>query len=258
MFGFALKKTFFDLWDNLYFAIAVNVGFTVGVLGVSSLSFLFQGWGTLGFLLFVPLPFVAAALLGGLATFWARDVAVEGTARFSDFPSRWAASWKTSLAFCALWLVLAGGLLFGVPFYNSVNNVLGFGFGVLIAWAAFFAAGLGLYYPGLNAQVEPQVGKLLRKSFLLFLANPGLTLLMALVFVVCVALSVVTLGFFPGIFGISIWLQVCFKFLLAKYEWLEANPEADRKAVPWAVIVAEDMDKVGPRSLRNLIFPWKD
>jgi len=258
MFLSAIKKTFFDLWDHLFFAMALNLVFTLATLGLASLAFLFQGLGPVGLFAFVPLPLLLAAVLGGLATFWAKDITVKGSARFSDFLPHLAASWKASLAFGIAWMVLIAGFLFGVPFYSAINPILGFVFGVVLAWALFFGAGMSLFYPGLNAQIEPRVRKLLRKSFLVFLANPGTSLLMALVFVVALVLTVVTLGFFPGIVGLSLWLQVCFKFLMLKYEWIEANPEEDHKKVPWSVILADDMEKVGPRSLKSLIFPWKD
>ena len=258
MFLSAIKKTFFDLWDHLFFAMAVNLVFTLATLGLSSLSFLFQGLGALGLFLFLPIPLLTAAVLGGLATFWARDIAVGGSARLADFLPHLAASWKASLAFGVAWLVVVAGLVFGVPFYSNLNPIVGFVFGVVMAWAVFFGAGMSLFYPGLNAQVEPKIGKLLRKSFLVFLANPWTSLGMVVVFLASLALTVVTLGFFPGILGISLWLQVCFKFVMLKYEWMEANPEADHKKVPWSAILADDMEKVGPRSLKGMIFPWKD
>jgi len=258
MFGLAIKKAFFDLWDHLYFALVVNLVFTVVTLGSVSLAFLLGPSLSVGVFFLVPIPFLLAALLGGLASFWAKDIVADGTARFGDLPKHLAASWKQSLAFGLAWLVLAAGFFAGIPFYSAVNSTVGFVFGVIMAWLVFFAAGMGLFYPGLNAQVEPQVRKLVKKSFLLFVANPVTSLWMALVLVAAVVLSVVTAGFFPGILGISIWLQVCFKFLLAKYDWLEANPEGNPKKVPWAAVLAEEMEKVGPRSLRNLIFPWKD
>ena len=258
MFAFAVKKTFFDLWDHLFFALAVNLVFTLATLGLASLSFLFHGLGPAGQLAFVPIPFLLAAVLGGLATFWARDIAFQGSAKVSDFVPHLAASWKASLVFGIGWLVLAAGFLFGVPFYSSVNPIVGFVFGVVLAWALFFGAGMSLYYPGLNAQIEPKVGKLFKKAFLVFLANPWTSLWVAVIFVISLVLSVVTLGFFPGILGISLWLQVGFKFLMAKYEWIEANPDEDHKKVPWGAILADDMEKVGPRSFKSLIFPWKD
>jgi uncharacterized membrane protein YesL len=258
MFLYALKKAFFDLWDHLFFALAVNLVFTLAVLGMASLLVLFQGFGVAGLLLYMPLPFLLATLLGGTMTFWARDIVVQGSARFGDFLAHFRSSWKTSLAFGLAWLTIAAGFLFGVPFYTGLNEIGGFVFGVLMAWLLFFAAGMSLYYPGLNAQIEANLTKLAKKSFLVFLANPWASLVLALGFVVSVVASVFTLGFFPGILGISIWLQVGFRFLMAKYEWIEANPEADRKKVPWALILRDDMDKVGPRSFKSLIFPWKD
>jgi uncharacterized membrane protein YesL len=258
MFGFAIKKAFFDLWDHLYFALAVNLVFTVVTLGSVSLAILLAPMLSMGVLFLVPVPFLLASLLGGIATFWAKDIVVEGQAKFGSFVAHLKSSWKPSLAFGLAWLILAAGIGVGVPFYTAVNSTIGFAFGVVMAWLAFFAAGMGLFYPGLNAQVEPQIRKLVKKSFLVFVANPLTSFWMILVLLVSVVLTVVTAGFFPGILGISIWLQVCFKFVLAKYDWLEANPEANAKKVPWATIVAEDMEKVGPRSLRSLIFPWKD
>jgi len=258
MFFFAIKKTFFDLWDHLFFALAVNLVFTLAGLGLLSLSYFFQGWGSVGQLSYAPVPFLIAAVLGGVATFWARDIAVQGNARVSDAWAHFANSWKPSLAFGAAWLILVAGLTFGVPFYSSVNPVLGFIFGVVMAWALFFGAGISLFYPGLNAQIEPKVGKLFKKAFLVFLANPWTSLWMGVVFLLSLVLTVATLGFFPGILGISLWLQVCFKFVMAKYEWIEAHPEENPKKVPWGTILAEDMEKVGPRTLKGLIFPWKD
>jgi uncharacterized membrane protein YesL len=260
MFGHALKKAFFDLWDHLFFALVVNLAFTLVTLGLATVPYLFAGLGTGAQALFLPVPFLAAALVGGIATFWAKDIVTEGSARFADVLHHFQASWKPSLAFGVAWLLMAAGVVFGVPFYTQLNPVFGFIFGVVMAWLVFFGAGMGLFYPGLNAQVEPSLKKLFKKSFLVFLANPWTSAVMVVVFVLSLVLSVFTLGFFPGILGISIWLQVCFRFVLAKYEWMEKNPDLDFKKtkVPWDEILADDMERVGPRSLKSLIFPWKD
>jgi hypothetical protein len=258
MLGFAIKKAFFDLWDNLFFSMAVNLCYTLVSLGLYSLLWVFVGGNLTTGELFFPIPALITAVLGGVASFWARDIAVSGAGRFSEVLSRLKESWKGSLVFGIAWLVILAGFLHGIPFYSQLNTIVGFVFGIIMMWAVFFLAGAGLFYPGLNAQVEKRIGKLFVKSVRVFIAFPLTSLVMALVFLLCVALSVATFGFFPGIVGTSLWLQVCFKFVLAKLEWLEANPEADRKHVPWRVILQEDMDKVGPRSLKGLIFPWKD
>ncbi len=258
MLGFAIKKTFFDLWDNLFFAMSVNLLYTLATLGLVSLAYNVGGTGMVAALTVWPFPVLAAAVLGGVVTFWARDIALSGTARFGEVLSRLGESWKVSLVFGLAWLVVGLGLYPGVAFYSNFNPTVGFIFGVVMLWILFFLGGLSLFLPGLHAQVEPRVGKLFRKSLLVFVANPLTSLVMVLVLAVSLVLSVFTFGFFPGIIGISLWFQVCFKFVLAKLEWLEANPEADKKKVPWRVILQEDMDKIGPRSLKSLIFPWKD
>lgn len=258
MFFPALKKSFFDLWDHLFFALAVNLVYTLAVLGILSLSFLFQPLGPLGLLVYLPLPFLVASLLGGLATFWARDIVVSGSARFGEVLDHLKASWKPSLAFGAVWMLLLAGWNFGVPFYSELSGWVGIGFAIVLIWLFFFYLGMSLFYPGLNAQVEKRIPKLFRKSLMLFAANPGASFIMFVGLIVSLVLTALTLGLFPGILGISIWLQVWFKFLMAKYEWIEANPEANPKKVPWTVVLADDMEKVGPRSLRSLIFPWKD
>ena len=43
-----------------------------------------------------------------------------------------------------------------------------------------------------------------------------------------------------------------------KYDWLEANPEANRKKIPWDALLMDDKERVGKRTLRGMIFPWKE
>src|SRR6185369_4111477 len=126
MLGFAIKKTFFDLWDNLFFAMTVNLLYTLAGLGLTSLAYTVGGTGILAALTIWPMPLLATALLGGIATFWARDIAVSGTARFVDVLTRLGESWKVSLVFGAAWLVVVLGLYSGVGFYTQINPILGF------------------------------------------------------------------------------------------------------------------------------------
>ena len=38
---------------------------------------------------------------------------------------------------------------------------------------------------------------------------------------------------------------------------LEANPDATKKDINWEDLLYEEKQLVGPRSLKNMIFPWK-
>lgn len=247
MFPFAIKKAFFDLWDQLFMVLLVNFLFTTALLGTGALP------------LFFPLGMTLCLLLGGIASFWAKDLVVSGAFRWRDAWPHFKASWKTSLATSVVWILLGTGLVFGVPFYSALNQWAGMGFGAVMFWGAFFLLGMSLYLSGLQAQVGGNLKSLARKSFMLFMAHPLQSLILFIFTVLFLGLSVVTLGFFPGILGVHVWLQVAFRFLLTRYEWMEKNPDWDKKKpLPWKQILAEDLDRLGPRSLRGMIFPWKD
>jgi hypothetical protein len=63
---------------------------------------------------------------------------------------------------------------------------------------------------------------------------------------------------FPGPAGLLLFLDEGLRLRLIKYDWLEANPDADRRNVPWDTLLIDEREKTGSRSLRGLIFPWKD
>jgi hypothetical protein len=48
------------------------------------------------------------------------------------------------------------------------------------------------------------------------------------------------------------------KLMMYKYDYLEAEADADRKHIPWDELLYEERESVGNRSLKNMIFPWKD
>jgi len=55
-----------------------------------------------------------------------------------------------------------------------------------------------------------------------------------------------------------IWHQAALKLRLKKYDYLEENPEANRKQIPWDALLIDERNKVGPRTFKGMIFPWKD
>jgi hypothetical protein len=42
-----------------------------------------------------------------------------------------------------------------------------------------------------------------------------------------------------------------------KYDYLEKNP-GDRRRIPWDALLVEDRERVGKRTLKGMIFPWKE
>ena len=75
--------------------------------------------------------------------------------------------------------------------------------------------------------------------------------------IICLALSIFTIGIIPGLTGMQLASQDAMKLLMYKYDYLEENPDANPKHLPWDDLLYDEREKVGPRSLKSMIFPWK-
>ena len=93
---------------------------------------------------------------------------------------------------------------------------------------------------------------------LISLDNSGLAIFVLLHNFIALLLSVFLAFIFPGPAGALLYLDEALRLRLLKYDWLEANPGADRKKIPWDALLIEEREKTGVRTLKNLIFPWKD
>jgi hypothetical protein len=62
----------------------------------------------------------------------------------------------------------------------------------------------------------------------------------------------------PGPAGMLLLMDEALRLRLRKYDYLEANPRADRRKIPWKELLEEDVELTGTRTLRNFIFPWKE
>ena len=92
---------------------------------------------------------------------------------------------------------------------------------------------------------------------LISIDNTGFSIFLILNNLVSLIISVFLAFMFPGPVGIVLYLDQALRLRLLKYDWLEANPEADRKKIPWDALLIEEREKTGTRSFRNFIFPWK-
>jgi hypothetical protein len=75
---------------------------------------------------------------------------------------------------------------------------------------------------------------------------------------VVLVLSLITFMMFPGPAGLLLYLDESLRLRLLKYDWLEANPGANRRKIPWDASLIDEREKTGTRTFRNFIFPWKD
>jgi hypothetical protein len=79
---------------------------------------------------------------------------------------------------------------------------------------------------------------------------------------IVMAISLLTAFLVPGPGGLALWMDEAVRLRLMKYDYLEENPpEAGtrkRAKIPWDALLIDDRERTGSRTIKNLIFPWKD
>jgi hypothetical protein len=261
MTGFLLKKALFDLWDNAFRIALLNIGFIASFAFFLLLNRLLE--------VFSPLPSAVSGLIFLLASSWcsvylaAAAVCVKNISDYShfgfaDFRAALRSVWKAGVMFSLFFCAAALLFTFIIPFYLLLNNAAGLLIASLLFWTFVLLITVFQYFFAVRARLGVTVVKVIKKCFLLFIDNPLFfagTMLFALLFLV---LSAITAFLLPGPAGILLFLDEALRLRLLKYDWLEQNSDADRRYIPWNKVLAEEYEKTGRRTMRGLLFPWKD
>jgi uncharacterized membrane protein YesL len=256
MILFLIKKTFFDMWDNLLSIFLLNVGFLlVAAGGFYLISFMNH---VILFLVAAFFALVALCLYTGVVAMMTRDMANYHSLEIRNFWPYLKETWKTSTVFALIILAQLIILRFVMPWYLSRGNLLGLAVASLLFWVSLTWWLASQYYFPIRAQLDTEVKKVFRKCFVLFFDNTLFSIVLALGAIVLVVLSGFVVFLIPGMTTLLLWHQVAFKLRMYKYDYLEAHPNANRKQIPWNDLLYEDRERVGHRSLRGMIFPWKD
>ncbi len=258
MIGFFIKKAFFDGWDNLIGMVVLNLGFLAILLGgIYSMTLLGESAGLAMVLIIIALGLFSFYSAGSAHLTWGWAAYERGG--WAAFVRGLRISWRHALLF---WLLLAldgSLLLFVIPFYLSYGTIVGTLLSVVLFWL-FIALSLALlyYWPLFYSMQGDGPAKTLRKSFVIVADNLFFSLFFAFHQIVTFVISIILAGLAPGMGGILLGQSVALKLLMYKYDWLEEHPDEDRKKVPWDELLWEERESVGHRSLKNMIFPWKD
>jgi len=254
MLAFVIKKTFYDMWDNMIRIILLNLGFLI----VACLFFFF-----LKFLKFNTLLFCMASGITFVSVIWCYGVISRFTLELSNynlpgfrdiigyFKETFAAGLFLSLILFVSLLIV----VISIPFYMKTRNIAGLAGVSIIFWiSVIFFLSLSYYYPVLGMLGGRPV-RILKKCFLIFIDNIGFTIFIAAGIAVIIAISVF-LGFIvPGISTAALWVNAGLKIRLYKYDYLEANPGANRRKIPWKSLISEENEILGKRTLKDFIFP---
>lgn len=259
MLGFTIKKAFFDLWDNLLPVALLNIGFIAITALVFSLTNLLAALDT--FLVAVLIPtvmiMVATMYLGGVAL-TTRDMSDYESFEFKQTLRYFRQALPASAVLGAIYVAQFFITSIAVPFYVQIDNLFGLTALVFLFWASVIWLLSSQYYFPIRSRLDTSIKKILKKCFIMFFDNTGFSLFVAIGAFLLAAVSLPLALLVPGPAGVMLWIQSSFKVRLLKYDYLEENQDANRRHIPWDSLLVDEEQRVGKRTLRGMIFPWKE
>jgi hypothetical protein len=260
MIGFLIKKTLYDLWDNMLKIAVLNFGFLI-CTAILLLPTLFPnefGINTLIIFLFAILGTLICSIYLAAAAFTIKSISDYGTFTFKDFLKNIKTTWPAGIAMFVFLFIIYLVISIVIPFYTSMDSIVGLILSALLVWIVIFAFLSFQFYFSVYARLGMNLIKSFKKCLLISLDNTGMAIFLLIHNILALLISVVFLFMFPGPVGVLLYLDEALRLRLLKYDYLEANPEADRKKIPWDALLIDEREKTGNRTLKNFIFPWKD
>ncbi len=259
MFMFFIKKSFFDGWDHLAGLALVNVGFLVCLLPLLAT-------GIPGMPIAASIGVVIFSFLLGSIWFAFSSLVTRKFADFSDFHfvetretlrSALVPGLQAGLSILGVAAIVAVGL----PFYLGKGPFGGLAAGVIV-WASLAFLVAFQYFLPLKNRLGGGFLKNVKKSFIVFFDNPGFSLLLFAWSLGTMLLSTFLAFLIPGGAGVALAHNEAVRLRLRKYDWLEGRAKegagSARGPIPWKELNAEDDELVGKRTLKGMIFPWKE
>ena len=258
MTGFFIKKSFFDGWDNLISLVVLNLGYLLVLLTFYGAFELFQV-ATIPALLLVIIAFAFNSLYSALVSYQTQ-VYVKGSKEgFHYFIGGIKLLYKHAILHFILSILSGSIIIFVIPFYLSYGSPFTFILAVIIFWVLLLVLlGLLYYYPLAIRMNQDSPLKTAKKALLIVADNIWFSLFLAIYQIVLFVITIFFATIMPGIAGLALSRQVAITLLMLKYDYLEEHPQTKKNEIPWDELLYDERDKIGHRSLRSLIFPWKD
>lgn len=251
MIKFLLKKTFFDLLDNAFKIAALNLVF----IALFALTVLASFFSDIDFLRYLCM-FIGIALCSiyaGGASLCLKEISNYRSFNFLDIFSNIKKNIVSSIAL-AIFISLALILVFFVlPYYILLGKLWSLIIAAFLFWMLIFCIiTFQFFFPA-----HSKSKKALKKCILM-IADNHLFCLFCFIFSLCLfIISALTLFLFPGVMGILLFLDEAYRLRVLKYSKTTSKTKSKNKVL-WDVILADEKEKTGSRTLRNIIFPWKN
>ncbi|MFW5745012.1 MAG: hypothetical protein ACOC2D_17195 [Spirochaetota bacterium] len=258
MLMFMVKKAFFDMWDHFLSVVLMNLGFIVLLTIPLLLPSVLVDLSVSAALASQVIGGLIAFVYAGTISMAARDIANYERPEFGKVLGYLKDTWKSSLVLGLIWAAVVLIVVVGFPVYANMGNLLGLAAIVFLFWALVIWTLASQFYLPVRAQLDTRIGKVIRKSFIIFFDNTFFAIVTGIGSVLVIVGSVFTALLIPGIAGLLIWHQVALKLRVLKYDYLEEHPDANRRQIPWDALLIDERERVGKRTLRGMIFPWKE
>lgn len=255
---FMVKKAFFDMWDHFLAVVLMNLGFIVLLTIPLLLPSVLVEVSVYAALASQVIGGLIAFVYAGMISMAARDIANYERPEFKRVFGYLQETWKSSLVLGLIWAAVVLIIVVGFPVYANMGNLIGLAAIIFLFWALVIWTLASQFYFPVRAQLDTKIGKIIRKSFIIFFDNTFFAVVTAVGSLLIIVGSVFTALLIPGIAGLLIWHQVGLKLRVLKYDYLEENPEANRRQIPWDALLIDERERVGKRTLRGMIFPWKE
>ncbi len=263
MISLFLKKTFFDGWDNLFSLALLNILFTALLVGECLLGWAFlsaRGSMSLGLweVLALLIGYLIICLYAGGSASFVNLLADYQKASLRDFFAGIKRNALKTLLFGLLSALIVFTAVFSFRFYASQGGLVGTLASAMVFWVLVVCAlSLQFFFPVLS-RLKGSFPILIKKCFLIALDNPGFALFMGFWTLSLSLMSVFVAGLLPGPAGIQLALCDALRLRMRKYDYLEENPTAPRRKIPWKELLVEEEELIGKRDLRGMLFPWKE
>ncbi len=257
MFGFLIKKAFFDMWDNMFRILLMNLGYILVLAIVFLLAPLFLGIPAL-FVATLGIGIAVFAVYTGVVSRMCAEISDYKQPGFSDIPRFLRESFGSSLLLAVVLAAYAFVVSIAFQFYGGLKSVAGPLAVAVLFWVTVGWLFASQYFFPIQSRLDRKFRKIFRKTFLVFFDNPWFSIGLFICSVIVLAVSFFTALLLPGLSSILLLWNAAFKLRLYKYDWLEQNPGSSRRNIPWDALLVEDRERVGKRTLKGMIFPWKE
>jgi hypothetical protein len=257
MKGFLVKKTFFNFWDNMFSIILYNLGFLIVFTFGFTLLYFFGKDPRISMGILIISAFLFFLYMGGVSQL-TQEISDNKRPSIKNLFKEIKSMWLPSLIMTIMSVLLYLNVTVGIPIYLSFKNVMGYAGASILFWLIILWLLAGqFFYPAAGKLTKKPV-ELMKKIFILFFDNLGFSIFVLIIALITSAISLPFFLFAPGISVLLLLHHNSVKFLLFKYDYLEQNPEASKKKIPWNVLLKEEKEILGHRTLKNTIFPWKE